>query len=310
MSDPDQTADSGETAASAASDAPVAPATGEARQDTLPAVADFPADWRALAAAGDADVEALLGRYDSPRAVARALKVLRAELSRKGPKTAPPGPDAAPEVVAAWRQARGIPARWQAYGDALSLPEAMVLGEADTPVAEDFFQAAHAANIPQPHVDAMLRWYFGHKERQDIERINADADARDASATALRGVWGTAYGRNVNVIGSTLRPIFAAFGLDLFDRLLLARMPDGRIVGDDAAMTQALLSLALHIDPAARPTPSAAQGRDQQIAGRRAQIEAIMAAPDANTRYWGDPAVQQEYRDLLEANTRQGRRRT
>jgi hypothetical protein len=298
MSHPDQ-ADNADGPSAAV--APVPALATEVRHSDAPQSVgmDFPVNWRSLAAAGDGDVEALLGRYDSPRAVARALKDLRTELSRKGTKSTAPGADATPEAVADGRRAHGVPARWQDYGQVLALPEAMVLGDADAPIVEGFFQAAHAANVPQAHVDAMLRWYCGHKERQEIDRLNADDEAREVSAAALRQAWGAQYARNVNLIAAKLRPSFAAVAPDLFDQLLLARMPDGRLVGDDAGMTRALLALALEIDPAARTAPGDSRASGQAGASRRAEIEAIMAGPDADTRYWGDPALQQEYRDLL-----------
>ncbi|HJQ56754.1 MAG TPA: hypothetical protein VJ890_07600 [Vineibacter sp.] len=302
MSEADQ--DSGVTPAD--SDAGAAAPTDVGRPVTD--VTEFPVNWRELAASGDRDVATLLGRYESPKAMARALKDMRTELSRRGAKAGPPAADAPPEAIAAWRRAQGVPARWQDYGTALALPEAMVLGEADAPVVDGFFQAAHAADLPQRHVDAMLRWYFSQRERQDIERINADDEARESTAATLRQDWGAHYGRNVNLIAAKLRPTFAAFGTDLFDRLLLARMPDGRVIGDDAAMSRALYQLAMDLDPASRPTPGEPVAHAAAIAGRRAEIEAIMAGPDANTRYWGDQTLQAEYRTLLAAEPRPRRR--
>lgn len=263
------------------------------------AEAGFPADWRTRAAAGDRDVEALLGRYDSPRAVARALKDMRAELSRKGPRL-----DASADGAVA-----GVPARWQDYASALALPEAMVLGEADTPLVEDFFQAAHAAQLPQRHVDAVMRWFFAYRESQEISRLNADEAAYEETAEALRAAWGSAqFRRNINAIGNALRPIFQAHGQDLFDRVLLARLPDGARLGDHAGVTQALVDVALALNPATRATPADPTAAMTSLTARRAEIEAIMAGPDAGSAYWANEALQQEYRGLLAAENRLRRR--
>lgn len=270
----------------------------------------LPENWRTLAAGGDKDVETLLGRYKSLTDVGAALKNMRAELSKKGQgaKTEPPGDDATDEEKAEWRKANGIPEKPEDYGNALKLPEGMVLGEADKPVADSFFKAAHAKGMPQSVVNGALEWYFQHKEANEIARQNADAETFDATTAALREEWGAAdFKRNQNAIMSTIGSTFGKYGDDLFDQFTHARLPDGTRLGDSAEVMRALADIALQVDPGARIMPADVAATGKSIASRKADIETMMR--DQPDKYWADNKVQEEYRNILDAEARLASRR-
>jgi hypothetical protein len=95
---------------------------GEVLTGDPPPAGDWPDDWRDKLAGGDKETQALLKRFGSPAAVARALKDTRAQVS-KGAVAALPE-DATEEDKAAWRKARGVPDKPEAY-DLATPPKGM-----------------------------------------------------------------------------------------------------------------------------------------------------------------------------------------
>jgi hypothetical protein len=265
-----------------------------------------------MMAGEDKDLLTELGRSKTPTDLAKRVKDLRTELSKRpaAAKAEPLAKDATPEQVADWRKANGVPEKSADYGNALALPAGIVLGEADRPIAESFFTAAHEAGLPQPAVNAALDWYFRFQEQQEIARRDADTTVYDKTLGELRQEWGAAdFQRNTNAIGAVVAPIINKQGEGLFDQLVNARLPDGTRLGDHAGVTRALVDLALEINPVARTTPADAANSRKSIGSRMEEIKALMSGPDANEKYWGNEAVQKEYRDLLAAEERLGGRR-
>lgn len=282
-------------AAEASSGASIAAGGAEEAGEAEAAVAGFPDNWRQLLAGDDKDALKTLERYTDPKALWAKIVNQEKALRGKQERPAKPGKDATPEQIAAWRKAEGVPETAEGYLAALKLPDGRVLGDDDKPIAESFAAAMHEAGVPQSAFDHALGWYNDFQERQIAEQAEADEAFKAKSRVALREEMGADFRRNVNAVGT----LFQDAPEGLIDRILAGRTADGKVIGDDPAVVRWFSSLALEMNPAATLTPQG-QESGQSIEGRLAEIKAIMAGPDAQTKYWKDPAIQAEYTRLLE----------
>jgi len=278
-----------------------APAPAAAADGAKPAPAAFPAggvspfpdDWREQLAGGDDKALSTLKRYGSPRGLWDKIRNQEKALSSRGP--ARPGKDATPEEVAAWRKAEGIPEKADGYVEALTLPDNAVLGDDDKPVVASYAAAMHEVGVPQAVVDKTMAWYFSETERMQTALAERDREFFAESNAALRNEFGADYRRNVNAIGT----LFVGHE-DVRDALLSGRTGDGRLIGDDPRIVRFLSQLALEVNPEATLLPTAAGTPGPSIEGRLKEIEGIMRGPDANEKYWKNPDIQNEYRQLIE----------
>src|SRR5688572_23894721 len=98
------------------------------------APADWPADWRQKLAGEDKKTLERLGRMASPADLLKSYRALEQKISAGELKKGLPE-NATPEQVAEWRREQGLPEKPEGYLENLSLPDGVVLGEADKPMA-------------------------------------------------------------------------------------------------------------------------------------------------------------------------------
>ncbi|MDQ0475026.1 hypothetical protein [Labrys wisconsinensis] len=214
-------------------DQPAAPA-GEGER-TAP---DFPEDWRERVAEGDEDLARLMKRFGSVKAVARALKETRAQLSRG--VGAPLPEDAGEEEKAAWRRARGVPDTPQAYD--IAPPVGLDWTEADKAYLEAFTTFAHAKHWSQDQVKDLAQWYMDDQIARTQDQAVAARTFAAQTEKELRAAHGRDYGRTLE-----LARAFGSrqLGGEAWEALVHARMQDGTYLGDQPGFINLILGPAL-----------------------------------------------------------------
>lgn len=253
-------------------------------------------------AAGDKAFEKMLERYDSPSAVAKALRELRTKMD-SGELKAPPKPiadNAKPEEIAAWRKENGLPADATALVAGLKLPDGVVPGEADKPLLSSFAELGVKNNWSQETYNQAVDWYYQLSDQLGAQRDEQDGHFHTSAVAELKGEWGKEFDANVNAIGN----LMALAPEELRTDLLLARLPDGSLLGDHPLFNRFALMLSKEINPAATVLPAAAGSGISGVESRIAEIEGVMKDPKRSDQYWrgeGGAKMQEELRTLYEA---------
>jgi len=267
------------------------------------AAGGWPEDWRDRMAGEDTAFRKRLDRFAAPTDVGKSFVSLEKKFSSGGVKTAMPE-NATPEQVTAWRKENGIPENVDGYMAKLALPNGMVVGEADKPLVQSFADRALKGNwSPQVYNDA-VNWYYETQDQQRAAQQEADATYHDESVSALQSEWaGADYKRNVNAVNNML----SGWPADLRDGVLAARTPDGRLLGDHPAFIKQLATLALDLNPTATLLPTSGGSPMKGVEDRLSELNKWMGAPHGSDdwkKYWRDDKVQQEYRDLVDAQNK------
>lgn len=254
--------------------------------------ADWAPDWRLKMAGGDEKTAKSLERFASPKDVHNSWKALQQRLST-GELVSKLPKDAKPEDVAKWRTENGIPEKPEAY----ELPEGIVVGDLDKPGVDKFLASMHAKNAHPDVVKAGLATYYEIKADAIAQQAEADLTHRDEVADALRAEWGAEYRGNINHVNAFLD--MAPEGVK--DKLLTARMADGRAVMNDPDMMRAIAGWAREVNPVGTVVPA---GGDQMgaIASEITKIEGLMG--NRQSEYWKGPGaekMQARYRELVTA---------
>lgn len=291
-------------------------ADGGAKPPVITAQAKWPDDWRKELAGEDKAQLAQLERLGSPGDIWKSYRELQAKVSSGELKGAPKplAADATPEQQAAWRKEQGLPENEQAYLGALQLEGGLVPSEADKPLIEGFAKdVALAKGWSQDQMNDAVGWFLGAQAKVLADQQRADGEFKNSTLVELGREWGKDFEPNQNAVTNLINTLPEA----IRDPLLTARLPNGRIVGDDMAFNQAMLTLAKQLNPAASLLPNIAGGGLQPVESRIAEIETkYMRAPQGTPewqQYWHGAAgekMQQEYRELLGAReTMQNRAR-
>lgn len=253
------------------------------------AAGEWAADWRLKAAGGDEKVAKTFERFASPKALADSYRALNQRLS-SGELVSKLAKDAKPEEIAKWRTENGIPDKPEAY----AMPEGLVVGDADKAGVGKFLTAMHGANATPAQVQAGIKTYYEIKEDAIATMAEADVAHRDEVADALRAEWGADYRGNINGINAFLE--MAPAGIK--DKLLSARMADGRAVANDPAFMGWLGQVAREVNPVGTVVPA---GGDQMgaIDTELDKIRKVMR--EDRKAYDKDEKMQARFRELLEA---------
>ncbi|WP_375408514.1 hypothetical protein [uncultured Methylobacterium sp.] len=276
--------------------APGAPVTPPAADPAKPAAASWPDDWRQKIAGENAEELKKLEKFDSPLAMAAALKA--AEEKAAGVKPTLPK-DATPEQLAAFRKEAGIPEKPEAYE--IKPSNGYVFGEIDKPALDSFKSFAHANNWTPDQVQQGGEWYAQMQEEVAGQQAESDSTFKAESEDSLRQVWGADFRRNIGAVQN-----FLATAPDgMADRLLGGRSSDGRRLGDDPALLQWLARTSREINPMATVVPAGTSNPvkavDEELAGMRAMMG------DPHSAYNKGPqaqAMQARYRELITAKTK------
>lgn len=254
-------------------------------------------DWRVAMASGDDKLAKQLDRYASPEAVAKALREAQVKIS-SGQVKAPLPKDATPEQVAAWRADNGIPESPDKYD--LTLPNGVVLGEADKPIVDTFTKFAHDKNWTPDKVKEGLEWYHQYQGQIIEQRAAKDAEYKRDAEDKLRAEWGGDYRVNQRVLKEHLD------NQGMTDLLLGARDASGRLLLANPEFVRTLVAEARDKNPIASVMPS---GGGNAIEGAQAELAKLRGMMgDHQSAYWKGPdsgRLQARFRELTEAVDRQ-----
>lgn len=271
-----------------------APATPPAAPPPAEPAGDFPADWREKAAGGDEKKLGMLKRYASPAAVADALAHAR-DLIAKGQTRQPLAADATDEQKAEYRKANGIPEAPDKYDT--TLPDGLVIGEADKPLVDGYLKHAHDNNLPADVVKTNLSWYYKEQDRQREAQFEKDAATKQEVVTSLREEYGPDFKRQVRAADDLLDTVGPGFK----DALMQARMPDGTLVGANPQAVRFFINTALQVNPFATIVPGGNGGG--QVAAEAELAGLMKEMGDRDGAYWKGPLAAAKQARALELNT-------
>ena len=278
---------------------------GDDKAGAVPA--NFPTNWRDIVAGGDAKALERLNRFQSPANVWKAYRALEQRLSSgELLRAKPTGDESDPtyqQAIKEWRGQAGVPEKPEGYLE--KMPDGLVIGEEDKPRVESFIKDMHGADVPPAIVHKAIGWYYANQEQAAEQRHEADRVNRQTNEDALRAEWGPEYRGNLNGI----RGLFDTHGSpEVLEALFGARLADGSALGDDPRILKFLVNISKEINPSGAGF-SAIEGKTatEAIATEKGKIELLMR--DNKSSYWTDIQMQNRYRELLELEERQERRK-
>lgn len=267
-----------------------------------PNVVPFGAKWREHIAGEDKDAMDTLGRFQDPKALYKSYQELRGKMAKGELKAQTPFPEkGTTEEQAAWRKENGVPEAPEKYD--IKLDGNIVIGEDDQPVVQDFLKYAHGKNWNNAQAKDAMQWYFGvYQPQMQKVQAEADAEARKEAQAALASAWGPDFKKNMSAVGNFLqRAPEKLRGL-----LLSGRLADGTAIGDHPEVLRWFADMELTLNP--HSTLTGPEGADalKNAEGRIKEIETLMRKDRA--AYNKDAAMQEEYRNLLDARERMQQR--
>ena len=262
--------------------------------DPAEAKGDWPEDWRSKYST-DPKIIKRLERYASPKAALDALFAAQTRISSGELKSALK-PDATPEEKGRWREENGIPATPAEYDT--TLPNGMVLGDADKVLVDEFLTKAHDSNMHPSQVKETLSWFFDRQEQARVAQDARDLEAEMAGVDELRAEFGPDYRRNV----AMAKELLAGAPGGVADRLLGGRMADGTPIGSDPNVIRWLVGLQRELNPVGTVVPGAGTNAVQAVETEISNMRKLMA--DHKSEYWKGPSaakMQARYRELTTA---------
>lgn len=260
----------------------------------------WPDDWKAQMADGDADTLKLIDRYDSPKAAAKALREAQNKI-RSGQVKTPLPDNPTAEQITAYRKDNGIPEAPEGYEKGLKLPKGLVVGEADKPILASFLKDMHGGNATQAEVNRAVNWYYTQRDAEMAARHEGDKTAKRAIDDAMREEWGPDFRVNQRVLKEYVE------GTGMQDLLVGARGPDGNLLLANSKFVSWMTNKARDENPIATVVPNSGGTGMATASARMAELEKMSA--DTTSDYWKrgkvGAALQQEMRDLIDAQERQ-----
>lgn len=257
----------------------------------------WPIDWREKYANGDEKVLNRLKRFDSPKAAIDSFFAFDKKLSSGAMRSVLPE-NATDEQKSQWREENGIPADHAGYAEKLQLADGLVIGEQDTPMIADFFEAAHKSNMTPAQVSQAINWYYDSQERQLAAIQERDDGNRKVWDDELRAEWGDTYRRNLAAINGLL----GSAPKDVQEGFMGGRLADGTPIGNHPGVLRWLANMALEVNPAATVVPGAGTNSMSQIDSEISAIEKRMGGTkEERDSYFKDEKAQARYRDLITA---------
>jgi hypothetical protein len=286
-------ADKGKTAADAA----------DTRADAVAKA--LPDNWRQLMAGDNAEALKLAERYASPQEFARATVDAAKKLREKGATITPPGKDAKPEEIAAWRQANDIPETPDKYE--IKLSDNRQIGDADKPVLDAFAPVAHEVGLSQTQVSRLVDWQLRRQEEEANAQLDIDEEQKANGTVALKEEWGPAdFKRNMGAISELVSRAQGEVELGdgskipLSAAILNARLPNGVKLGNEPSAVKFLVGLGLDLVPLDSQLPP---GHSEGSVSSRLEEIRTLRRTDID-KYNADPKIQAEERKLIEIEAR------
>lgn len=254
-------------------------------------------NWRDDIAGSDEVFRKQLERYADFAAFGKAHRALLQRMSSGELKANVPFPEnGTPEEQAAWRKEQGLPDNSEKYVESLALPNGMVLGELDKPVAVGFAEAALAANVKPDQYSKLVAKYYELKDAADQARHDADIAGKESMEDELRAEWGDEYRVNRGIVGN-LRELMPP---GLFDAMDHARAPDGTKIGNHPGFLRWMVWMGRELGlRGVTQIPPNSGDIGKSLNDRKAELDRLMA--DRQSEYYKGPnaaKLQAEWREV------------
>jgi hypothetical protein len=209
----------------------------------------------------------------------------------------PPGKDATPEQIKAWRQSTGRPEAPEGYFN--SLPKELQFQEYEKPLILDYLKTAHEAGDHPDVVKRNLEVYNKAQQALYQQVQQRDSESKQAVESTLRQEWGGEYQTNMNIFNNFMKANFPA---EMEKSLQAARLGDDKstILMNSPAFVKSMVRLAREMNPAGVVTGS--EGMDN-ISSINDQIKAYEKRM-ASKEWFKDEKAQAHYRQLVTARDR------
>jgi len=248
-------------------------------------------DWREKYS-GDEKLSKWLGRFKNEEDMVRSAFEAQRKISSGVVKT-PPGEDATPEEVAAWRIENGLPDKPEGYETELA--DGLIYGEEDKPIIDGFHDVAMSANLTIEQAKAVKEWYA--RERLNFNAaITQQSDKQlGETRTALQTEYGADYKAHINNLDTYLKT-----GASEAEKIIAkAISEDGLPLMNNPAIAKMLIENAHKYNPVSTITPgtgnSSPSGKDARIK----EIEDLWSDPKKRDAYYKNEELQAEYRKLI-----------
>ena len=253
-------------------------------------------NWReAFVPEGDEDFAKQMERFGAPADFSKSFREQQTTLSANKQAVALKD-DATDEDIAHFREANELPAEAKDYLE--NLPDGLVLGEDDLPIAEVFMRALHAEYAPAKVGHALIGAYNTFKEQQQADEAEMDTTHNNETTDTLRNDWGSDYRANINIVHAFLEK---TFGKEAKVNLLHGRYQDGRGFMNDANVLKAFAEMARAADPLA-PIIPASTDAVTTLNDEIAEIEKFMR--EKRSEYNKDEKMQSRLRELYDIRTK------
>ena len=264
-------------------------------------------NWRDQMAAGDKDLAKALKRYNSPDAVARAMREAQAKITSGDLQPTLPD-DASDEQVAAYRESMGIPEEPSGYKP--EFPEQIQLDDNDKELLGEFYEHMHNQHATPAHVQAAIDWYSDAllKQAQDFSEVRQNR--YEETQRELGREWGEEAKVNINIAKRFFDAEMAAIGQSPED-LRNVVLADGTRLGDNTAFVKLFASLGrANAGTTDLDFINGAPGSLQSVDARLDELQKLMVSdkPEDQKKYWSDE-VQAEVSSLYERKERLGGRK-
>jgi hypothetical protein len=272
--------------------APPASAADPSAPKGDPSPTTWPEDWRKLVAGEDKKKAERLARFTDPGKILDSFLALEKDLSSGKYRKALPSHYSS-EELAEWRKANGVPEKPEDYD--VNLGNGIVWGETDKPHIDDFLKWAHEHNATPDEVKRNLGWWAQYQDRLVDQQNESDATNAQAASQKLRELWGGETTKNQNF----LKTVFDRYD-GAYATIMTARGPDGRRIGDNPDILNALVAEFVKGDPYARDLPGNGQAAAQTVEAEYATLQGLMR--DRESKYWkGNDAqgLQARFRELV-----------
>lgn len=257
-----------------------------------------PIDWAAIRtkiAGGDEKVLNRLSRYGTLEEAIKSGLEARSKLDGLRPTQALTA-ESTPEEIAAYRKANGVPETAEGYE--ISLPDGLVLGEQDKPIADAFKEIAHKHNLKPDLVNEIVGWNLKMQEQMMNDLNAADTAMSNETTARLKSNdgWGSEYEKNTNTITALLNQGPPGMKEQLFG----ARLADGSLLGNNLDALRFLDSVARKVLPLATVTPTYGQTQLETARAELASLQKEMG--DHNGPYWKGAQAAGKQARALELN--------
>lgn len=273
----------------------------ESIDDTpVAAPTDWPEDWALKMAGGDEKKAKHLTRMGSPQSVYKALSDTQAKLTKleQGADPDPFPEDGEEDEIKEWRERHKLPETPDGYIPDYDLGDGLVIGDEDKPAVDKFLEAMHARNENPETVKAAIKTYYDIQDMNIQNRHAQDEEDMAATKSTLRDE----FGPEMNNQLSAAFGLIESWGEDIAGKIMNARLPDGKALGNDPDIIKALAASSLEINPAITTVPGSGGDQLASLQERKAEINKMMK--EDRESYFGNDAIQKEYQQILEAEER------